>query len=120
MKQTKEPTIMVNGRTLNMPESRTVRSSLDSLQNELKVNGLGDDDHGKAMTQYYLRDIRNIKNLIYVGDDKITADPERAMISAVAHLDNAKIAMEAGDEGSAKSALDAAREALLKAVHIEF
>jgi hypothetical protein len=30
------------------------------------------------------------------------------------------MAMEAGDEGSAKSALEAAREALLGAVKIEF
>lgn len=115
---TKEPVIMVNGVTLNGPESRTVRVAIESLASDLQENGLGNDDHGMKMKTYYLRDVANLRNLIFIPDDQIPKDPERSIVSAISHLDNAKVAMEAGDEGSAKNALEAAREALLGAVRI--
>lgn len=47
-----EPTITINGQTLSVGQAMTVRVALSAFQFGLK-DGLGDDEHGKAMTAGY-------------------------------------------------------------------
>jgi hypothetical protein len=60
----KEPTITINGQTLSEAEAMTIRVALESLAFSL-VKGLGDDAHGKAITEGYKRAIASIRQLMF-------------------------------------------------------
>jgi hypothetical protein len=60
---THEPTeakITVNGHALSYGQSMTVRVALASFARDLEEEGLGDDEHGIAMTRLYQRKINEI------------------------------------------------------------
>jgi len=60
---TYEPTeakITVNGHTLSYGQSMTVRVALGSFARDLEEEGLGDDEHGIAMTKLYQKNINEI------------------------------------------------------------
>lgn len=48
-----EPRITINGTVLTVGQSMTLRVALGSFMAQLQQEGLGDDVHGKAMTQAY-------------------------------------------------------------------
>jgi hypothetical protein len=51
-----EPIITVNRQLLTEGEAMAVRVALNSLISQMKEpNALGDDDHGKAMAEGYVR-----------------------------------------------------------------
>lgn len=60
----REATIVVNGQELTVGESMTVRVALSLFANDISVNGLGDDAHGKVMKGAYLRNVRRIMELM--------------------------------------------------------
>jgi hypothetical protein len=60
-----EPQIIINGVPLRQGEAMTVRVALDSFAMHLRATGLGDDEHGKAMTKGYLANIESIRALIF-------------------------------------------------------
>ncbi len=64
-----EPIITLNGRLLTQGESMTIRVALQSLYMTLE-DGLGDDEHGKAMTEGYRACIRNINQIIMGGPSR--------------------------------------------------
>lgn len=49
-----EPYITINGTPLSVGQAMTIRVALSSFASELSSDGLGDDEHGKAMTAGYL------------------------------------------------------------------
>jgi hypothetical protein len=55
-----EPSISINGVALTTAQAMTVRVALGSFTMSLQTDGLGDDEHGKAMTKNYLTAIRDI------------------------------------------------------------
>jgi hypothetical protein len=57
----KEPNIIVNGIQLTTAQSMTVRVALESFILSLQMDGLGDDETGKAMTKGYLDRIWEIQ-----------------------------------------------------------
>lgn len=59
-----EPNIIVNGVTLTLAQSMTVRVALQAFATSLRDDGLGDDETGKQMVQGYLAAIRDINRLI--------------------------------------------------------
>lgn len=59
-----EPVITVNGRTLSTAEAMTIRVSINSFGMDLQATGLGDDEHGRTMTNGYLACIRSINDKI--------------------------------------------------------
>lgn len=59
----RESIITVNGTTLTEAQSMTVRVAVQNFAS-LCQEGLGDDEHGKAMTRGYLKAIREINALL--------------------------------------------------------
>lgn len=59
----RESTIVINGVTLTEAQSMTVRVAVQNFSS-LCQDGLGDDEHGKAMTKGYLKAIREINALL--------------------------------------------------------
>jgi hypothetical protein len=49
-----EPTIVINGHELTKAQAMSVRVGLGSFAMDLSQNGLGNDEHGRAMTIGYL------------------------------------------------------------------
>lgn len=62
-----EAEIIINGKTLTYGESMTVRVALCSYLNDLKTNGLGDDEHGKQMCQGYISAIHRILDSVFLN-----------------------------------------------------
>lgn len=60
-----EPTITINGQTLTVGQAMTVRVALESFAMDLTKRGLGNDEHGKAMTHNYRANIDAIRALIF-------------------------------------------------------
>jgi len=58
-----EPTITMNGTTLTIGQAMTVRVALGSFLFDLK-DGLGDDEHGRAMAMAYRQNIADIFKMI--------------------------------------------------------
>ena len=56
----KEPVITINGHTLTLGEAMTVRVAIGSFILSLQEEGLGDDPHGKFMTDAYMDRCRDI------------------------------------------------------------
>ena len=59
-----EPTITINGTALTEAQAMTLRVAANDFALTLKHEGLGDDDHGKAMTAGYLARLREIFTLM--------------------------------------------------------
>ncbi len=58
-----EADIFINGVKLTPAQSMTVRVAISSLQMSLQ-EGLGDDEHGRAMTSRYQKACREINSAI--------------------------------------------------------
>lgn len=56
--------ITINGKPLTKAQSMTVHVAIQSFSIDLQRTGLGDDEHGKAMTAAYLERISEINQLL--------------------------------------------------------
>lgn len=63
-----DPAIIINGHTLTNAQAMTVRVALGSFLMDLKTHGLGDDEHGRHMTEGYRRALVEIIRLMHPGD----------------------------------------------------
>lgn len=59
-----EATVIINGHELTEGQSMTLRVAVNSFVEDLKINGLGDDEHGKAMTEAYRDRLVEIQRMI--------------------------------------------------------
>jgi len=59
-----EPIIVINGHRLHTGQAMTVRVALQTFAIDLQRDGLGDDEHGRRMTQHYLAAIEAINSMI--------------------------------------------------------
>ena len=50
-----EPEIIIDGKKLTVGEAMTVRVAINSFVSDIQENGLGEDEHGKAMSEGYIR-----------------------------------------------------------------
>lgn len=62
-----EPYIVINGNSISQSMSMTIRVAIEHFASDLNENGLGEDRHGKRMTDAYLQNISYIRKLIF-GD----------------------------------------------------
>jgi hypothetical protein len=60
-----EPIITINGTELNVAQAMTVRVALTSFQFDLAEKGLGNDEHGRLMTQSYQKHATDVQDLIH-------------------------------------------------------
>ena len=60
-----EAEITINGITLTLAQSMTVRVAVSSFLMSLQESGLGDDEHGKTMTASYLATGGQVLQLIH-------------------------------------------------------
>jgi hypothetical protein len=62
-----EPRITINGVTLTDADAMTIRVALETLAIDLgsSENGLGNDDHGRAMRSGYLAAIDRIRAAMF-------------------------------------------------------
>jgi len=60
-----EAIIVINGQQLTEAQAATVRVALEGFASDLHNDGLGDDDHGKAMTKIYQDRISEIRKPLY-------------------------------------------------------
>lgn len=60
-----EPSITINGAVLTEGQAMTVRVALEHYAHFLTVEGLGKDETGKAICAGYLRNIGEIRRLIF-------------------------------------------------------
>lgn len=60
-----EANVRINGRTLSLGESMTLRVAIEHYVSYLHDNGLGEDSHGKAMTKGYLVRLDDIRSKLY-------------------------------------------------------
>jgi len=60
-----EPLITIFGKELTEGQRMTIRVSLEVFISHLLENGLGDNEHGKEMVKLYLRNIDEIRALIF-------------------------------------------------------
>ncbi len=61
----REPDIYINGKQLTISQCMTIRCAIESFSNDLKENGLGNDEHGRRMVKNYLYKISEIRDLIF-------------------------------------------------------
>lgn len=69
-----EATITINGQQLTDVQSMTLRVALDDRLKDLKIEGLGQDDQGKQITEDYIQHIHSIQKLIHApskSDERI-------------------------------------------------
>lgn len=59
-----EPAVTINGQMLDQGQAMTLRVALESFAMDLSTQGLGDDEHGRAMRDGYLVRIREIRDLM--------------------------------------------------------
>lgn len=62
---TTEAMILINGVELTYAQSMTIRVALENFASGLHADGLGDDPHGKEITQLYLERIGEIRVPLY-------------------------------------------------------
>lgn len=62
---TDNPTIMINGKVITESQATTIRVALESFSYYVVHEGLGNDEHGQAMSKIYSRDIYEIRNIMY-------------------------------------------------------
>ena len=60
-----EADISINGTKLSVAESMTMRVALESFVSDILVNGIGEDEHGRRMTEAYTNCVLSIRELIY-------------------------------------------------------
>ena len=60
-----EAAITINGHALTFGQSMTVRCALENMSMSLALNGLGDDDGGRATDAAYQSRIDEIRDMIY-------------------------------------------------------
>lgn len=56
-----EPEIIINGENVGPGCAMTIRLAIEVFASDLFENGLGDDEHGKRMTENYLARINDIR-----------------------------------------------------------
>ncbi len=56
-----EPQMAINGLALTRAEAMTVRVAIEEFALSLTCDGLGDDEHGKAMTAAYIAAIDRLR-----------------------------------------------------------
>lgn len=61
----KEPHVVINGVTLTEAQAMTLRVAIESFDQDLRTNGLGDDERGLAMTAAYVARISEIRLALY-------------------------------------------------------
>lgn len=66
MAEWQEAEIVINGRRLNHAESMTIRVAIEHFASDLREEGLGDDEMGKAITAGYLKSIKGVREKIHV------------------------------------------------------
>lgn len=62
--QTTEPAITINRIALTDAQAMTVRVAVENFAIDLATHGLGDDGHGRTMTNAYLARIAEIREAI--------------------------------------------------------
>jgi hypothetical protein len=62
-----DKTVEINGQELNMRQKTTLHVALESFSMGLRHNGLGDDEHGRAMVDGYLLGIKELQNILSLG-----------------------------------------------------
>jgi|GEM_PF-1243577 len=50
-----EATIIINGSVISKSQATTIRCALESFYSSLKNDGLGEDEHNKAMVSAYCK-----------------------------------------------------------------
>ncbi|MGO9016152.1 MAG: hypothetical protein ACLQF0_14375 [Dissulfurispiraceae bacterium] len=60
-----EPLIIINGQVMTDSAAMTVRVAIEHLFSDLTPDGLGDDAHGKRMTELYKSSIELIRRAIF-------------------------------------------------------
>jgi hypothetical protein len=65
-----EPIIVINGHRLHTGHAMTVRVALQTFAFSLKDEGMGDDEHGRRMTQHYLAAIEAINEMMQGQGDE--------------------------------------------------
>jgi hypothetical protein len=61
----KEADITISGRRLSEGQSMALRVAVENFTFELMDRGLGNDEHGKRLTQNYLDRLDEIRELIF-------------------------------------------------------
>jgi len=56
---------MINGQVCTPGEAMTIRVAIESFAQDLRENGLGEDETGKALTLGYLRSIDLLRLKIF-------------------------------------------------------
>jgi hypothetical protein len=65
MSMTKEPNVVINGQELTEAQAMTIRNAIESFDSTLRVDGLGDDEHGSSMVKSYRKNIDDIREIIF-------------------------------------------------------
>lgn len=66
------PRIIINGVALSPAQAMTVHVALQSFAMHLQASGLGEDAHGKTMTELYLSCIRGINDFMIPSSNSST------------------------------------------------
>lgn len=60
-----EPLITIWGKELTIGQSMTIRVAIESFALDLSQNGLGNDEQGKRIVEGYLKNIEEIRSIIF-------------------------------------------------------
>ncbi len=61
-----EPVVVMNRECLTVAQAMTIRVALESFDMSLAHDGLGDDEHGRRMTEAYRANIAAIRDVMYL------------------------------------------------------
>lgn len=61
----KEANIMIRGFYLSVAESMAIRVALSSYLMQMESEGLGDDEHGKTMSELYAKNCKSVLKAIH-------------------------------------------------------
>ena len=62
-----EKEIIINGVTLTNAQALTVRVAVSSFHTDMKENGLGNDETGKAIANLYIKRAHEVEQLLIEG-----------------------------------------------------
>jgi hypothetical protein len=62
-----EPKISINGVILSEGQAMAVRVACEDFLSRMREEGLGDDEHGKAMATGYIERLFEVRGLILLG-----------------------------------------------------
>lgn len=65
MSESSEPAIIINSTCCSDGMAMTIRVAVEHFASWLHEEGLGEDDHGKAMKDGYLRCVQQIRQAIH-------------------------------------------------------